>query len=50
MHAVCLSGEAALMSALRSREGQAVAGDVPNYASGGLTLVHFPMTFSTASA
>jgi uncharacterized protein (TIGR02118 family) len=33
--------EAALMSALRSKEGQAVAGDVPNYASGGVTMVHF---------
>ena len=33
--------EAALMSALGSKEGQAVAGDVPNYASGGVTMVHF---------
>jgi hypothetical protein len=33
--------EAALMSALASKEGQAVAGDVPNYASGGVTMVHF---------
>src|ERR1039457_2236781 len=33
--------EAALMSALGSREGQAVAGDVPNFASGCVTMVHF---------
>ena len=33
--------EAALMDALASKEGQAVAGDVPNYASGGVTMVHF---------
>ena len=30
--------EAALMSGLASKEGQAVAGDVPNYASGGVTM------------
>ena len=35
--------EAALMSALGSKEGQAVAGDVPNYASGGVTMAHFPI-------
>jgi uncharacterized protein (TIGR02118 family) len=35
--------EAAMMNALKSREGQAVAGDVPNYASGGVTMVHFPI-------
>ena len=35
--------EAALMSALGSKEGQAVASDVPNYASGGVTMVHFPV-------
>jgi uncharacterized protein (TIGR02118 family) len=35
--------EAALMGALGSKEGQAVAGDVPNYASGGVTMVHFPV-------
>jgi uncharacterized protein (TIGR02118 family) len=35
--------EAALMSALGSKEGQAVAGDVANYASGGVTMVHFPV-------
>ena len=34
--------EAALMSALGSTEGQAVAGDVANFASGGVTMVHFP--------
>ena len=36
--------EAALMSALGSNEGKAVAGDVPNYASGGVTMAHFPVT------
>src|ERR1700743_1660368 len=35
--------EAALMSALGSNEGKAVAGDVPNYASGGVTMTHFPI-------
>jgi uncharacterized protein (TIGR02118 family) len=35
--------EVALMSGLGSKEGQAVAGDIPNYASGGLTMVHFPV-------
>ena len=35
--------EAAMMSALGSKEGQAVAGDVPNYASGGVSMVHFPL-------
>ncbi len=29
------------MGALKSKEGQAVAGDVPNYASGGVTMMHF---------
>jgi hypothetical protein len=33
--------EAALMGALGSKEGKAVAGDVPNYASGGVTMLHF---------
>ena len=33
--------EAALMAALQSKEGKAVAGDVPNYASGGVTMMHF---------
>jgi hypothetical protein len=31
------------MDALASQEGQAVAGDVANYASGGVTMVHFAM-------
>lgn len=31
----------ALQAALNSPEGQAMAGDVPNYASGGVTLVHY---------
>jgi hypothetical protein len=31
------------MNALSSKEGQAVAADVPNYASGGVTMVHFPV-------
>ena len=35
--------EAVMMSALSSKEGQAVAGDVPNYASGGVTMAHFPV-------
>jgi len=35
--------EAAMMNAMASKEGQAVAGDVPNYASGGVTMVHFPL-------
>ena len=33
--------EASLMSALGSKEGQAVSGDVSNFASGGVTMVHF---------
>jgi len=33
--------EAALMAALKSAEGKAVAGDVPNYASGGVTMLHY---------
>jgi len=33
--------EAALMGALGSKEGQAVAADVPNYASGGVAMMHF---------
>ena len=33
--------EAALMRALGSKEGQAVAGHAPNYASGGVTMLHF---------
>ena len=35
--------EAALTSAFGSKEGQAVVGDVPNYASGGVTIAHFPV-------
>ena len=35
---------AALMSALNSPEGQAAAGDIPNYASGGATIIHYPLT------
>ena len=35
--------EAALMNAFGSQEGQAVAGDVPKYASGGVTILHFPL-------
>jgi hypothetical protein len=31
------------MAALQSKEGKAVAGDVPNYATGGVTMVHFSM-------
>jgi uncharacterized protein (TIGR02118 family) len=33
--------EAALMNGLGSNEGKAVAADIPNYASGGLTMAHF---------
>ena len=36
--------EATLMSGLASKEGQAVAGDVANYASGGATMVHFAVS------
>jgi hypothetical protein len=35
--------EATMMSALASKEGQAVTGDVPKYASGGVTMMHFAM-------
>ena len=35
--------EAALMNGLGSSEGKAVAADVPNYASGGVTMTHFPL-------
>ncbi|MBV8450275.1 MAG: EthD family reductase [Hyphomicrobiales bacterium] len=35
--------EAALMAALQSNEGKAVAGDVPNYASGGVMMMHYAM-------
>jgi hypothetical protein len=30
-----------MMGAFASKEGQAVTGDVPNYASGGVTMMHF---------
>jgi uncharacterized protein (TIGR02118 family) len=33
--------EAALMRTLESKEGQSVAADIPNYATGGVTIVHF---------
>jgi uncharacterized protein (TIGR02118 family) len=33
--------EATMMSGMASKEGQAVAGDVPKYASGGATMMHF---------
>jgi uncharacterized protein (TIGR02118 family) len=36
--------EAALMNGLGSKEGKAVAADVPNYASGGVAMSHFPLT------
>ena len=35
--------EAALMNAFGSKEGQAVVADVPNYATGGVTIAHFPL-------
>ena len=35
---------AALDAAMRSPAGQAVAADVPNYATGGATLLHYPLT------
>ncbi len=34
---------AAMNAALRSPEGKAVAADVPNYASGGATILHYPL-------
>ena len=33
--------EAAMMGAFASKEGQAVTGDVPKYASGGVIMMHF---------
>jgi uncharacterized protein (TIGR02118 family) len=33
--------EAAVLAALQSPEGQAVVADVPNYASGGINLIHY---------
>lgn len=35
--------EAAMTSGFGSKEGRAVAADVPNYASGGVTMMHFPV-------
>jgi len=35
--------EAAMMDAFGSKEGQAVVADVPNYATGGVTMMHFPL-------
>jgi uncharacterized protein (TIGR02118 family) len=35
--------EAAMGDAFASKEGQAVVADVPNYASGGVTMMHFPL-------
>jgi len=32
-----------MMSGFGSKEGRAVAADVPNYASGGVTMMHFPL-------
>ena len=34
----------ALMAALNSEEGKATAGDVQNYATGGIVLLHYEMT------
>lgn len=33
----------ALFAALTSPEGQATAADVPNYATGGVTMLHYPI-------
>jgi uncharacterized protein (TIGR02118 family) len=35
--------EEAMMSGFGSKEGRAVAADVPNYASGGVSMMHFPL-------
>ena len=35
--------EAALTNAFGSKEGQAVLADVPNHATGGATVAHFPL-------
>jgi uncharacterized protein (TIGR02118 family) len=40
---VDFESEATLMTALGSKEGQAVSGDIPNFASGGVTMVHYPV-------
>lgn len=34
---------AALAAAMRSPEGAAVAADVPNYATGGVQILHYPI-------
>jgi uncharacterized protein (TIGR02118 family) len=34
---------AALMAAMRTPEGKAVGADVPNYASGGAVILHYPI-------
>lgn len=41
--------EASLMAALQSDAGRAVGGDVKNYATGGATMVHYPVTRHTGS-
>ena len=33
--------EATMMAALQSTEGKAVAADVPKYATGGVTMLHY---------
>jgi uncharacterized protein (TIGR02118 family) len=40
---VDFESEAALMSALGSKGGQAASGDMANFASGGATLMHYPV-------
>lgn len=35
--------EQALMQALQSEAGQAVAADVPKYATGGISILHYPL-------
>ena len=35
--------KAALDAALASEEGQKTAGDIPNYATGGVTLLHYEL-------
>lgn len=42
-HADFESAEA-MASALGSEEGKAVSADVPNYASGGVELIHYPLS------
>lgn len=36
--------EAAMMNSLRSPEGKAVAADLPNYATGGASMLHYAVT------